>query len=510
MISSPRQLASVSLHELLPSASFVGCGDIPVSAVAAHSAQCTPGCLFATLPGTKAHGRDFLKHALLGGAAAILTDRPLAEIPLPQCIVPDVRLAYGLICHGLQAFPSRRLGVAGVTGTNGKTSVTWMVRSLLESASLPTGVIGTIEYNDGLHTQPSTLTTPDAATLAALLAAMRDRRTSHAAIELSSHALKQHRTSGLMLDVAIITNLTRDHLDYHPDFDDYVRSKARIAALLKRGGVLVLNADDPEQQRILESVADVSQLRTFGIENPADVRAENLELTLHGAKFQLTAGLDSLTVRSPLPGRHNVSNLLAATSAALHFGLSLADIAAGIETLTPIPGRLERIPSSQPFDVFVDYAHTDDALRRVISALRPAEQGRVILVCGAGGDRDRAKRPLMGAAAATADIVLFTSDNPRSEAPEQIVREMLAGVPSTGFTYEIELDRRAAIQRALSLAAANDVVIIAGKGHEKEQVIGSQRMPFDDAAVCREFLTAPLRGPHLTRQPAPVVVRSRD
>lgn len=490
MSHSTRQPATVNLRELLPAASFVGCGDIPVSAVTEHSSECTPGCLFAALPGTHTHGREHLKHALLGGAAAILTDRPLAEIPLPQCIVPDVRQAFGLVCHGLHAFPSRRLGVAGVTGTNGKTTVTWIVRSLLESVSQPTGVIGTIEYNDGLESVPSRLTTPDSATLARWLAAMRERRTTHAAIELSSHALKQGRAAGLWLDVAIVTNLTRDHLDYHPDFEDYVRSKARIAGLLKRGGVLVLNADDPCQQAILETIPSVAQVRTFGIDQPADVQAERVELTPQGSRFRLTAGTDSVDCRCPLVGKHNISNVLAAVSAALHFGMTLSQIAPALETLGPVPGRLERVDRGQPYSVFVDYAHTDDALRRVVAAVREVTPGRVLLVCGAGGDRDQSKRPLMGAAAATADEVIFTSDNPRSENPDEIIAQMIAGVDLSRKSPQIHCDRREAIGAAFDQACLGDAVIIAGKGHEREQVIHEQRLPFDDVAVCRELLLA--------------------
>jgi len=224
MFEPLRKPGPVSIRGLIPSASFVGCADISVSAVTEYSQNCTPGCLFAALPGTRTHGREHVKQALLGGAAAILTDRPLAAVSLPQCIVPDARQVYGRLCHGLYAFPSQRLGVAGVTGTNGKTTTTWILRSLLESASYPTGVIGTIEYNDGFQSQPSSLTTPDALTLARVLAAMRDRHTTHAAIELSSHALKQGRTAGLTLDVGVVTNISHDHQDYHESFHDYIRS----------------------------------------------------------------------------------------------------------------------------------------------------------------------------------------------------------------------------------------------------------------------------------------------
>jgi UDP-N-acetylmuramoyl-L-alanyl-D-glutamate--2,6-diaminopimelate ligase len=510
MLTPLRQPGSVNLRWLLPSASFVGCADITVSSVTEHGSDCTPGCLFAALPGTHVHGREFIPQALLGGAAAILTDRPLADVSLPQCIVPDARHAYGLVCHGLFGRPAQRMAVAGVTGTNGKTTTTWILRSLLESASRPTGVIGTIEYNDGLTSVPAALTTPDALTIARSLAAMRDRQTRYAALELSSHALHQGRTSGLSLDVGIITNVTRDHLDYHASEDEYLRAKANIARHLKPGGILALNADDPRHRDILDCLEADVRIVTFGCDSQADVRAEllprqdglasenrvagwhvrsaDLEPCPAGARFRLKYGVEEVECRLPLPGRHNVSNALAAACAALHFGLSLEEIAAGLEECCVIPGRLERVDCGQPFEVFVDYAHTDDALARVIGSVREMTAGRVIVVFGAGGNRDRGKRPGMGRAAAAADRVILTSDNPRDEDPKQIIEDILAGFAETGVEPWIEADRQQAIQAALETAQPGDAVLIAGKGHEKVQIIGDERFPFDDAAICRNLL----------------------
>jgi UDP-N-acetylmuramoyl-L-alanyl-D-glutamate--2,6-diaminopimelate ligase len=493
-----RQPGFVSLRGLIPSASFVGCADITVSAVTEHSQDCTPGCLFAALPGSKTHGREHVRHALLGGAAAILTDRPLADVSLPQCIVPDARQVYGRLCHGLYAFPSQRLGVAGVTGTNGKTTTTWIVRSLLESASHPTGVIGTIEYNDGMESRPARLTTPDALTIARTLAAMRDRHTSHAALELSSHALKQGRTAGLTLDVGIVTNVTHDHFDYHGNFHDYIRSKARISGHIKRGGLLALNADDPNSENILERLDNDVRVLMYGIDSPADLRAEQIVSGPDGSRFQMVFGTNRTECFTPLVGRHNVSNCLAAASAALHFGLSLEQIALGLETLTFVPGRLERVDCGQPFQVYVDFAHTDDALRRAISAVRTVTAGKVIIVFGAGGDRDKVKRPLMGRAAALADEAIITSDNPRSEDPYHIVDQILSGFSGMGLEPTVLIDRKEAIQAAIRRAQPGDAVIVAGKGHEREQILGDRRIPFDDAAVCREALALP--APHLARR----------
>lgn len=501
MFEPLRKPGLVSIRGLIPSASFVGCADISISAVTESSRDCTPGCLFAALPGIRTHGREHVKQALLGGAASILTDRPLADIPLPQCIVPDARQVYGRLCHGLYAFPSQRLGVAGVTGTNGKTTTTWILRSLLESASYPTGVIGTIEYNDGFESQPAALTTPDALSLARGLAAMRDRHTTHAAIELSSHALKQGRAAGLSLDVGIITNITHDHLDYHESFQDYIRSKAKIALQVKPGGLLILNADDPHYENILERLEGNVRIGTYGVDTAANVCASHVLLTPQGSRFRLHHGTTQVDCVTPLVGKHNISNCLAATGAALHFGLTLRQIAEGLEEFHYVPGRLEKVDCGQPFQVYVDFAHTDDALRRIITSVRAVTSGRILLVFGAGGDRDRTKRPLMARAAALADEVILTSDNPRSEDPYQIIDEILPGFSGTSREPCIQIDRRMAIYEAVQQARPGDAVIVAGKGHEKVQILGERHVPFDDVAVCREALmsgASALHGMHVS------------
>lgn len=509
MFEPLRKPGPVSIRGLIPSASFVGCADISVSAVTEYSQDCTPGCLFAALPGTRTHGREHVKQALLGGAAAILTDRPLAAIPLPQCIVPDARQVFGRLCHGLYAFPSQRLGVAGVTGTNGKTTTTWILRSLLESASYPTGVIGTIEYNDGFQSQPSTLTTPDALTLARVLAAMRDRHTTHAAIELSSHALKQGRTAGLSLDVGIVTNITHDHQDYHESFHDYIRSKAKIASQIKRGGLLVLNADDPHCENLLERVDQDVRICTFGLEKEADVTASHIRMNSQGSTFLLHHAAEQVECSTSLVGSHNISNTLAAACAGLQFGLTLRQISEGLQHVVQVPGRLEKVDCGQLFPVYVDFAHTDDALRRVIGSVRALTRGRIILVFGAGGDRDRAKRPLMARAAALADDVILTSDNPRSEDPYQIVDEILSGFQGTTHIPCVQIDRQEAIREAIFRARPDDAVIIAGKGHEKYQILGERRTPFDDVAACRNALQERTQNVHGMHIHAPGLTVSR-
>ena len=451
------------------------------------SRLCTPGCLFAAIPGAKHNGQHFVEDALARGAAVILTSQPLAKVKVNQCIVGDVRAAYSELCQALAGMPSRRLGLVGVTGTNGKTTTTWLVRAILEANRKHSGLLGTVEYSDGVTTEAATLTTPDARTLSDWLASMVSKKTAYAAIELSSHALQQSRAAGVQLDVAVVTNITRDHFDFHGSYESYRIAKSRLLWMLKRGGVVVLNADNAGSASLAELVPSSSRLMTFGIENDADVSCRILEESQIGSRFVVEHGAEEFEFFTPLIGRHNVENCLAAIAACRHFGLSLDCMADGINTLRTVPGRMELIEGRQPFRVFVDYAHTDDALRNVIKSVRPTTRGRVIVVFGAGGDRDADKRPLMGEAASGADLCVVTSDNPRSEDPDAIITQIAAGIPA-GTKKHLEVDRETAIAWAIRHAKPGDTVLVCGKGHEKVQVVGSERIPFDDAAACRQHL----------------------
>jgi UDP-N-acetylmuramoyl-L-alanyl-D-glutamate--2,6-diaminopimelate ligase len=483
-----RPTLSVSLRRLLPSASFIGCGDVVARDVTEHSAECIPGMVFAAIPGHRRHGAEFIPEALGNGAIAVLTDRPLAESRIPQCIVNDVRRSYAELCHALYAYPSWRLGVVGVTGTNGKTTTAWLTRALLEEAGHPTGLLGTVEYSDSLERVPASLTTPDSKSFCAWLSAMVARRARFAAVELSSHALEQGRCAGTLLDVAVVTNITQDHFDYHGDVERYRSAKARILGMVKRGGLVVLNMDDPGSASFMEQIPSTAQLRTVGIDTQAQLTAHSIRMTQAGCRFVLCHGADEIEVQNSLAGRHNVSNCLTAAAAGLHFGLTLEAIAAGLESLDSVPGRLEPIDCGQDFAVYVDYAHTDDALRRAIAAVRQITPGRVFCVFGAGGDRDRTKRPLMGRAALAADVPVVTSDNPRSEDPQDIIQQIIAGMPAGPTVPHVEPGREQAIAWALEQARAGDSVLIAGKGHESVQIIGSHSFPFDDREVCRRRL----------------------
>jgi len=517
----------LSLRFLFPRASFVGRADVFVSDVKENSDDCTFGDTFAALPGMKVDGANFALAAVRKGATSVLTQRPLADVPVPQCVVPNVRLAYAQLCAALHGDPSHELRTVGVTGTNGKTTVTWLVRSILAAAGHRCGLTGTIEYSDGIQTERSSLTTPTARTLNDWLGRMVTARTKHVAMEISSHSLDQDRVAGTELDAAIITNITQDHFDYHGDFDNYVAAKARIAELCKPDGCVILNADDdrvkslyaPGGCRIRENSADRSQhsriltnsatsriltnsatseaenndtltartLVTFGLSPDTDVSAAILEETLDGTRFQLRLRRETLEVTTPLVGRHNVLNCLAAAAAAAHLGVSPDEIAVGIESLEAVPGRLERIDGGQPFSAFVDYAHTDDALQRCVEALKRLTTGRVICVFGAGGDRDRTKRPKLGRAASGADVAVVTSDNPRSEDPAKIIKEIVKGIP-TGRSVHVEIDRAAAIRWAVQNARPNDCILVAGKGHETEQILGDRRIPFDDREQLRQAI----------------------
>jgi UDP-N-acetylmuramoyl-L-alanyl-D-glutamate--2,6-diaminopimelate ligase len=474
----------VSLRRLFPSASFVGCADIQTSLATDNSSDCRPQMLFAVIRGQQADGLDYVDEAVQRGAMALLVDRPLAHVSLPQCVVPDVRRAYAELCSAMMAHPSRRLGLAAVTGTNGKTTIAWLIRSILQAAGHQTGLLGTIEYHDGVRSEPSTLTTPASHQLSSRLAGMLNAGTTHAAIELSSHALDQRRSAGTLLDVAILSNITQDHFDYHQTFEHYRRSKLRIFDYLKPAGLAVINLDDAGSRSCLDDAT--KRIMTYGLDQPADVTAYILKETPLGTDFRLMLGVDSAVVHTRLVGRHNVSNCLAAATAANHLGVSLTDICRGIEALSVVPGRLERIEAGQPFQVYVDYAHTEQALRAAVQALKQVTPGRVICVFGAGGDRDRTKRPQLAKAAAAADLAVVTTDNPRSEDPELIIRDILTGF--VDVAPHVEVRRELAIGWALQQARPGDSVLIAGKGHETEQTTGDQCAHFDDREVARQYL----------------------
>jgi UDP-N-acetylmuramoyl-L-alanyl-D-glutamate--2,6-diaminopimelate ligase len=481
---------SVSLHRLFPQASFVGCGDVVATDAIEDSRLVDSSKVFAAIPGTQVDGTQFVQDAINRGCPAILTEKPLANASVPQCVVPNARSAYARLCDAVVGHPAKRLEIYGVTGTNGKTTTNWLIRSILQSAGLSCGVLGTIEYNDGQVSTPATLTTPDPRTFSRWFRQMVDIGTRHAAIELSSHALDQGRVENIQLASAVVTNITQDHFDYHGTFEEYLKAKALIVDYISRDGQVAICSDDPGCRQLEERTRTRKcTLRTFGIEDKsADIRARIEARSLDGTKFVVRGLGPPFTIRYPLPGRHNVQNALGAICVASHAGIPNDAIVHGLEHIHQVPGRLESIDEGQPYHVFVDYAHTDDALRRVVQSLKQLTKGRVLCLFGAGGDRDRTKRPLLAQAASNADIAIVTSDNPRTENPRSIIEDVLAGFPLGYTDFHTELDRATAIRWTLNEAKPGDCVLIAGKGHEPYQIIGMQRLDFDDREIVKDIL----------------------
>jgi len=477
----------VSLRKLLPAAEFARADDIRVDGCTCDSRQVKPGDLFVALVGSRHDGRQFIAEAARRGCTAILSDQPITdETTLPVCTVANARQAYGQICQALAGNPSHRLKVIGVTGTNGKTTTSTLVAGVLAKAGHKVGLLGTLGYFDGEEAEDSTLTTPPADQLALWLSRMVRNGCSHAVIEVSSHALDQARIAGIRFDAACITNVLRDHLDYHPTIQDYRLTKSKLLDDLPPEGFAVLNADDAVSAGYLRRID--GPVLTVGIRSAAEITGTPIEHFISEQTFLLTAGSETMPVRTQMIGTHHVYNCLIAAAVGLTYGIDLPTVVRGLEAAGHIPGRLERVECGQPFGVFVDYAHTPDALAGSLQALREVTRGSLICVFGAGGDRDRQKRPLMARAVESgADVVVLTTDNPRTEEPQIILREVFDGFwdPTAA---EVIPDRAEAIRWALAAAEPGDCVLIAGKGHETYQIIGEERIPLDDFEIAREWL----------------------
>jgi UDP-N-acetylmuramoyl-L-alanyl-D-glutamate--2,6-diaminopimelate ligase len=484
------------LVRVVPGAKVVGSPDVNVRRVVHDSRQVRRGDLFAALPGTKVDGHAFVRAALLKGAAAALVERRL-RLPrgTPLLLVPDAHVAFGLAAHALAGRPTERLVTCGVTGSCGKTTTTYLLRSIFEAHGWPTGLIGTIESIVGDRRTASTMTTPDAAVLASGFAEMVRAGQKAAVMEVSSHSLHQKRTAGIRFRVGAFTNLSAEHLDYHKNMKDYREAKQILFEALTPDATAVLNADDKASRFLAKATG--ARVLWCGIDKPADVRAEDLRLDTSSSRFVLVTPRGRVEVRTPLVGEYNVRNCLTAAAAAEALEIPLETIARGIAAMPSVRGRLEVVPSDRPFRVLVDYAHKTEALVSVLTTVGKLLKGngRLVVVFGCGGDRDRQKRPKMAKAAEKlADRVIVTSDNPRSEKPQAIVDEILKGFSSKAVPTVV-LDRRAAIELAIDEARPGDVIVIAGKGHETYQIVGSETRPFDDFAVASEILAgAALRG----------------
>ena len=483
------------LLEALPERRVVGTPPGTISGLTADSRRVEPGDCFVAVPGFKQDARRFVPDAVTRGARLVVTEgEPLAGLAVAQVLVPSVRRALPRLADAFHGHPSGALTLVGITGTNGKTTTSYLVDALLRARGLVTGIIGTIQYVLGTETRAASQTTPEALEIQGLLAEMRARGVGGVAMEVSSHALALSRADGLDFDVAVFTNLTQDHLDFHGTLDDYRAAKRRLFELLaaspKPRRTAVVNADDPAGAAMVAGL-DVPVL-PFGLGPGARVRAVEHASSLDGIRMAVDTPRGRLALASPLIGEHNVMNLLGAVATGLALDLPPDAIARALAGVHAVPGRFEQVHAGQAFLVVVDYAHTPDALERVLATARKITPGRLGVVFGCGGDRDRGKRPIMGEIAARlADHAWVTSDNPRSERPEAILDEIALGmnrVAGAGARSTRQVDRRAAIASALGWARRGDTVVIAGKGHETYQIVGAEVLDFDDRAVAREIL----------------------
>ncbi|HYV46262.1 MAG TPA: UDP-N-acetylmuramoyl-L-alanyl-D-glutamate--2,6-diaminopimelate ligase [Myxococcaceae bacterium] len=481
--------------------------NVEVTGLTVDSRAVKAGDLFFALPGAKADGAQFAADAVKAGAAAVVAEKKLdVKVPVYVVSAGSGRKAVALAAANFYKKPAAELVMLGITGTNGKTTTTYLLESICAAGGATTGLIGTIQYKYAGKSIDPSHTTPDAIALHKLLRDMVDAGTDTVVMEVSSHALAQDRVHGLTFRAAAFTNLTRDHLDYHKDMEDYFQSKRKLFSdHLSPGGVGVVNGDDTYAARLYNELRGQKRMAwKFSRVGNGEISAADVELTMNGIKATLKTPAGDIPVKSQLLGPHNLENILAATGMALGAGFSRRDVQDGIERCRRVPGRMERVEANG-VSALVDYAHTDDALRRALETARAVGRGRVIVVFGCGGDRDKGKRPLMGQAAAEgSDLAVVTSDNPRTEDPDHIISEVLPGLEKSGMRrmsagkakagekgYLVEVDRKAAIELASQLAKAGDVIVVAGKGHEPYQEIDGERKPFDDRAVAEAALQAP-------------------
>ena len=475
------------LASAVPGARIVGKSAVEIRSIEYDSRKVKPGTLFLAMRGFQRDGNDFMTQALLNGAAALLTDDQSIQCSAPVVFVPEARKAMALVADRFHGSPRSSLVMTAVTGTNGKTTTSYLVKSIFEAGGMGCGLIGTIRHIVGNESVTSNNTTPEAPEIHSFLARMVAAGQSACVMEVSSHALVLSRVYGIQFRAAAFTNLTRDHLDFHGDFTAYLDAKSLLFSNLSGDSTSVINGDDPASGHI-RSVSRGGKILTFGFGEGNDLRPESLEMNASGSRFEIRSPFGAIPVNLSLPGRFNVMNALTAAGIALGCGIPSDIISEGLRAMRAVDGRFQTVEAGQDFAVIVDYAHTPDALERILSSAREITRGRIISVFGCGGDRDRGKRPLMGGISARlADYTVVTSDNPRTEDPSAIIAEITAGMESAG-NYEIIPDRETAIRRALELAAPGDSVVIAGKGHEDYQIIGTVKIHFDDAETALRIL----------------------
>ncbi len=476
----------------LPIREIIGPVDRAVESIAYDSRRVQRDGLFVALRGEKSDGHNFIGQAIEKGATVIVAERAEKNSRATCVVVENTRTAMADLAARFYNSPARKLKLAAVTGTNGKTTTTFLIKHICEKAGMRSGLLGTVRYEIGERILPAARTTPESLDLQELLAQIRDAGCKAAAMEVSSHALAQERVRDLEFDVAVFTNLTQDHLDFHGTMENYFEAKAKLFEQLaqqerKKKPVAVINIDDRYGQKLIAKIDNKVSVVSFGTGLKADFRASNYRMEFGGTSYQLDARGKSYLVRVPLIGRFNVANSLAALAAANALGVGLREAVLSLAKSPQVPGRLEMVPAKRQFQVFVDYAHTPDALLNVLKTLRQLEPRRLIVVFGCGGNRDREKRPLMGQVVdQNADYAIITSDNPRKEDPDKIIAEVEKGF--RGNHFEKITDRTAAISRAIEIAQPRDIVLIGGKGHENYQEFADHTVPFEDIQVARRAI----------------------
>ena len=485
------------LAESLPEKRHIGSGDPEICSITYDSRSAATGGLFVCIRGGKFDGHEFIGDALKNGTCAVVIDNADGlgkyDTSVPFILVPDTRQALPILANRFYDYPSRKMKLIGVTGTKGKTTTTYLIEAALRHCDLETGVIGTLGSKIRGVPSPLDRTTPESVDLQALLARMVSEDVSAAVMEVSSHALALGRTAGCEYDVGVFTNLTHDHLDFHKTMEDYLDTKITLFEEYPRQSskpfIGVVNIDDPGGDKIRR--ATYGEVITYGVQKAADVQATNVSVSAGGVSFDVACQAGGFRVSLKLGGLFNVYNSLAAVGAGLALGLDMGSIKAGLESVRAVDGRFEYMDCGQEFAVIVDYAHSPDSLESVLKSARALTTGKLIVLFGCGGDRDRAKRPIMGRIGSElADVCIVTSDNPRSEDPEAIIQEILVGIKGGGADIETVTDRRDGIRRALEIAAPGDLVLIAGKGHETYQIFKDRTIHFDDRETVRELLSA--------------------
>jgi UDP-N-acetylmuramoyl-L-alanyl-D-glutamate--2,6-diaminopimelate ligase len=467
--------------------------DQEITGITYDSRRVMPGNLFVAFRGVRTDGHQFVEAAIDRGAAAVVMERDAGYNPRATRIkVSDARRSLAQASAQFYNHPSQSLKVVGITGTNGKTTTAFMVRAILEAAGFPCGLLGTVQYQIGQRVIPAARTTPESVEIQEMMREMLRAGCGGVSMEVSSHALDQSRVAEVDFDVAVFTNLSQDHLDYHGTMESYFESKAKLFSALgtgRKAGRAVVNADDAYGRELTRRLGGDGAVQSYGVSSGATIRAEDVRVSTEGSYFVVQTPQGSLPVSLPVMGRYNVSNALAAIGAGLALGIDLCTMESALAKFCPVPGRLEAVPVGEPFRVFVDYAHTAEALRHVLITVSELTRGRLIVVFGCGGDRDKGKRQAMGqVAGALADFSVLTSDNPRTEDPRAILRQIEEGFPATARRgYQVIEDRREAIERALDLARPGDAVLIAGKGHETYQEFANTSVPFNDRQVVENY-----------------------